>query len=91
MVYIEKNKKDYSYFKKNNSLIAMDLSKKQKLDANPKAMQQINFTRSTEKETSVFFIIEKAKETVLDFQKEELKYIGFVFFRNNIKWHNKTR
>ena len=85
MVYIEKNKKDYSYFKKNNSLISKDLSKQQKLDANPKAMQQINFTRSTEKETSVFFIIEKAKETVLDFQKEEIKYIGFVFFQNNIK------
>ena len=54
-------------------------------------MQQINFTRSTEKETSVFFIIEKAKETVLDFQKEEIKYIGFVFFQNNIKWHSITR
>ena len=85
MVYIEKNKKDYSYFKKNNSLISKDLSKQQKLDANPKAMQQINFTSNTEKETSVFSITEKAKETVLDVQKEELKYIGFVFFQNNIK------
>ena len=91
MVYIEKNKKDYSYFKKNNSLISKDLSKQQKLDANPKAMQQINFTRSTEKETSVFSIIAKAKETVLDVQKEELKYIGFVFFQNNIKWHSIIR
>ena len=34
---------DYSYFKKYN-LITIDLNKQQKLDAHPKAIQQINFT-----------------------------------------------
>ena len=35
---------DYPYFKKYYKLIAIDLSKQQTLDADPKAMQQINFT-----------------------------------------------
>ena len=35
---------DYTYFKKYYKLIAINLSKQQKLDADPKAIQQINFT-----------------------------------------------
>ena len=35
---------DYPYFKKYYKLIALDLSKQQKLDADPKSIQQINFT-----------------------------------------------
>ena len=35
---------DQSYYKENYLLIAIDLSKNQALDADPKAMQQINFT-----------------------------------------------
>ena len=35
---------DYPYFKKYYKLIAIDLSKQQKLDADPKKIQQINFT-----------------------------------------------
>ena len=37
---------DYSYFKKCYKLIAIDLSKQQKLNAGPKAIQQINLTRN---------------------------------------------
>ena len=33
-----------SLFKKNYNSNTIDLSKQQKLDANPKAMQQINYT-----------------------------------------------
>ena len=33
---------NYPYFKKNYKLIAIDLNKQQKLDADPKAIQQIN-------------------------------------------------
>ena len=32
---------DYSYFKENYELIAIDLSKQQELDADPRAIQQI--------------------------------------------------
>ena len=45
----------------------MDLNKQQKIDADPKAIQQINFTGNIIKEnTTIFFIIEEAKETVLN-------------------------
>ena len=35
---------DYSYFKENYKIIAKDLSKQQALVADPRAIQQINFT-----------------------------------------------
>ena len=35
---------DYSYFKENYKIIAKDLSKQQALLADPRAIQQINFT-----------------------------------------------
>ena len=35
---------DYSYFKKYYKLIAIDLRKQEKLDADPKVIQQISFT-----------------------------------------------
>ena len=49
-------------------LIAIDLSKQQKLDANPKAIQQINFTvnLSRSEDATMFFITEEAKEKVLE-------------------------
>ena len=63
---------DYPNFKKYYKLIAIDLSKQQKLDADPKAIQQIDFTGSLDRAASLtmFFIIEKSKETVLDFPKD---------------------
>ena len=45
---------DYNYFKENYKLIAIDLSKQQKLDADPKAIQQINFTGNLEKKIRIF-------------------------------------
>ena len=62
---------DYSYFKENYKMIAVDLSKQQALDADPRAIQQINFTANLDGagNTTMFFIIEKAKETVLGFSQ----------------------
>ena len=34
---------DYDYFKKNYKLVAVDLSKQKELDADPRAIQQIEF------------------------------------------------
>ena len=47
-------------------MIAIDLSKQQVLDADPTAIQQINFTANLDKagNTTMFFIIEEAKETI---------------------------
>ena len=68
---------DYPYFKKYYKLIAIDLRKQQKLDADPKEMQEINFTGNSEKleDSKIFFIIEEAKETVLDFSKGTVKVL----------------
>ena len=54
---------DYSYFKENYKMIAIDLSKQQALDADPRAIQQINFTENLDREqnTTMFCIIEEAK------------------------------
>ena len=56
---------DYPHFKKCWKLIAKDLSKQQKLDADLKAIQQINFTGSLEEDgdTQIFFISEEAKKS----------------------------
>ena len=69
---------DYNYFKDHYKLIAVDLNKKQKLDTNPRSKQQINFTGNIGKVTSMFFIIEEVKETILDFSKSNM-----ILFRFN--------
>ena len=62
---------DYNYLKEYYRLITKDLSKQHKLYSDP--IQQINFTENIEKDTFIFFIIEEAKETVLDFLKGAVK------------------
>ena len=57
----------YNYFKKYYKMIAIDLSKQQALDADPKAIQQTSFTVNLAQQATIFSIIEKVKETVLDF------------------------
>ena len=66
---------DYSYFKENYRMIAIYLSKQQALDADPRAIQQINFMANLDREqnTTMFFVIEQAKETVLDFSQGTIK------------------
>ena len=54
---------DYPYFADTYKMIAVDLSKQQELDADPRAIQQINFTVNLERagNTRVYFILEEAK------------------------------
>ena len=68
---------DYPYFNKNCELVAIDLSKKQALDANPRATQQINFTANLDCAAGVttFFITEEAKETALDISQGTVKVL----------------
>ena len=58
---------NYTYFKKYYKLIAADLSKQQVLDADPKANQLIDFSGYLERDeyTTIFFITEEVKETIL--------------------------
>ena len=68
---------DYPYFKNHYKMISIDLSKQQALDAGPRAIQQINFTANLDRagNTTMFFIIEEAKETVLDFSQATVKVL----------------
>ena len=58
-------------------MIAINLSKQQAFDADPKVMQQINFTANIDwaEQTAIYFIIEEANETVLYFSQETVKVL----------------
>ena len=58
-------------------MIAVDLSKQQALVADPRAIQQINFTANLDRagNTRVYFILEEAKETILDFSQGTVKVL----------------
>ena len=69
---------DYTYFRDyykaivkdlSKKIIVKDLSKQQALDADPRAIQQINFTANLDRagNTRIFFILEEAKGTIRDF------------------------
>ena len=47
-------------------MIPVDLRKQQALDADPRAIQQINFTGNLDLAATMFFILEERKETILD-------------------------
>ena len=68
---------DYTYFKEQYQLIAIDLSKRQALDAPPGAIQQINFTGNLDPAGGAitFFILQEAKETVLDFSQGTVRVL----------------
>ena len=73
---------DYSYVKENYKLIAVDLSKQQALDADPRAIQRINFSANSDRDgnTKMFFIKEKAKETVSEFSQGTVKVLWIQFY-----------
>ena len=66
---------DYTYFKIYYKMIVVDLNKQQALDADPKAIQQINFTANSDRPNSTrfYFIFEEAKETVFEFSERTVK------------------
>ena len=68
---------DYPYFKDRYKMIAMDLSKQQALDADPRAIKQIKFTANLDRadNTRVYFNLEELKETKLDFAQGTVKVL----------------
>ena len=58
-------------------MIAIDLSKQQALDADPRAIQQINFTANLDRggNTRIYFILEEAKETIFEFSQGTVKVL----------------
>ena len=55
----------------------VNLSKQEALDADPKAIQQINFTANLDRAGNprIYFILQEVKETVLDFSQGTVKYL----------------
>ena len=72
---------DYPYFKDSYKMIAVDLSKQQALDADPRANQQINFTANLDRagKTRVYFILEEAKEIKLDLSQGTVKVLSICY------------
>ena len=58
-------------------MIPVDLSKQQALEADPRAIQQINFTTNLDRagKTRIYFILEEAKETILNFAQGTVKVL----------------
>ena len=64
---------DYDYVKNNYKLVAVDLSKQKELDADPRAIQQIEFKYMLETNSTIYWVLEKSKETILEFYKGTVK------------------
>ena len=58
-------------------MIAINLNKQQPLHADPKVIKQINFTANIQsaENTTMFFIIEESKETILNFSEGTVKVL----------------
>ena len=77
---------DYQYFKDHFQLIAVDLSKQKELDADPKANQKIEFYGKPGTDSQICIVLEKLKETVLEFSQGRGKSVVRTF-----KWLNTTQ
>ena len=64
---------DFNYFDKHYKLVAVDLSKQKELDADPRAIQQIEFKYMLGANSTIYWVLEKSKETILDFYKGTVK------------------
>ena len=64
---------DYTYFEENYKMIAIDPSKQKALDADPRAIQQINFTANLDRAgntTQCFSLLKKQKKLFWTFHKK---------------------
>ena len=66
---------DCQYFKDLHQLIAVDLSKQKELDADLSATQQTEFYGKLKTNSQVGTVLEKSKETVLEFYKGTAKVL----------------
>ena len=77
---------DYQYFKDHYNLIAIDLSKQKELDADSRAIQQIEFYGMLKTNSRVCTVLEKSKETVLQFSKWTASVVTTYKWLNTVKW-----
>ena len=66
---------DYKFFKNHCNIVACSFSRQKELDADPRAIQQIEFNCMLDTNSQVLTVLEKSKETVLEFYKGNLKVL----------------
>ena len=66
---------DYKYYKDHYTLITVDLSKQKELDADPRAIQQMECYGMLKTNSQVCTVLEKSEETVLEFYKGTAKVL----------------
>ena len=71
--YTARSLLNFNYFDKHYKLVAVDLSKQKELDADPRAIQQIEFKYMLGTNSTIYWVLEKSKETILEFYKETVK------------------
>ena len=64
---------DFNYFLKHYKLVAVDLSKQKELDADPRAIQQIELKYMLGTNSTIYWVLEKSKEPILEFYKGTVK------------------
>ena len=64
---------DFNYFDKHYKLVAVDLFKQKGLDADPRAIQQIEFKYMLGTDSTIYRVLEKSRETILEFYKGTVK------------------
>ena len=69
---------DYQYFKDHYNLIAADLSKQKELDADPTSVRQIELYGMLKTISQVCTVLEKSKETMLEFYKGTAKVLWII-------------
>ena len=69
---------DYQYFKNHYNLIAIDLSRQKKLDADPRAIQQTEFYGMLIIKSQVCTVLEKSKEKCYNFLKEQQRCCNYI-------------
>ena len=64
---------DLYYFKRHYKLVAVDLYKQKELDADPRAIQQIELKYMLGTNSTIYWVLEKSKESILEFYKGTVK------------------
>ena len=64
---------DFDYFKNHYQLIICDRSRQKELDADPRAIEQIEFYGKLDTNSEVSTVLENSKETILEFYKGTAK------------------
>ena len=64
---------DFDYFKKHYKLVAVDLSKQKELDAYQRAIQQIELKYMLGTNSTIYWLLDKSEETILEFYKGTVK------------------